>query len=122
MTKHHTGYSHYFIFDGVGAVDGEMHTDYESLLRAVGWHDMPDYVVKAFNAKTNEMADVTEAVAADWWQSGWNDSFEKVRAGKADFCFLARFFISEIEQFEAELIAQANAADRWHDEHMMAGA
>lgn len=116
MTKHHTAYPHYFIFDGVGAVDGEMFSDYESLLGSVGWHDMPDYVVKAFDTKTNEMADVTEAVAHDWWFSSWNDSFEKVRAGKSGFCFLARFFIREIEQFEAELHAEANAADRWHDE------
>lgn len=125
-----TTYTHWFIFDGVGAVDGEMYTDYQKLLMAVGWHDSADYVVCAFDIGIpgqlgswthkgeTQLVDVTKEVAQDWWESRWNDSFEKVRSGSADFCFLAKFFAYELEKFEGRLCAEANAADAWRDEHV----
>lgn len=120
MTTDHTAYSHWFIFDGVGAVDGEMFTDYQSLIRTVGYHDTPDYVVKAFDAKTNAMADVTELVAHDWWASMWNDTFDKVSAGSGDYCFLSRFYQRQVCDFEAQIYAAENAADAWRNNMMAA--
>ena len=127
MTKNAADYTHWFIFDGVGAVDGEIFNSYESLIRAAGWHDAADLVVCAFDIGSprmigdwtrkgeTQLVDVTKQVAADWWESLWNDTFEKVRAGSGDFCFLARFYTREIDAFEAEINAPANFADAWRD-------
>lgn len=132
MTKPAATYTHWFIFDGQHPVEGEFYMDYQKLLMAVGWHDSADYVVCAFDIGIpgqlgnwthkgeTQLVDVTKEVAADWWESRWNDSFEKARAGQADFCFLAKFFIKELEQFEGQLCAEANAADAWRDERLQA--
>lgn len=132
MSKTADSYTHWFIFDGVGAVDGEIYNKYESLLLAAGWHEKPDYVVCAFDIGTpgqlgnwthkgeTKLVDVTKEVAYDWWNSRWNDSFEKVRAGTGDFCFLAQPFIKEIEAFQAQHDAEATAADAWRDNRLQA--
>ncbi|KKC39546.1 hypothetical protein WH87_04980 [Devosia epidermidihirudinis] len=132
MTKPAATYTHWFIFDGVGAVDGEMFTDYQRLLMAVGWQDAADYVVCAFDLGLpgqlgnwthkgeTQLVDVTKEVAADWWESRWNDSFEKVRAGQADFCFLAQHHRKELDAFIADHFAVENAADAWRDERVAA--
>lgn len=120
MTKHQL----YFIFDGVGPVDGEFYT-YEKLIEILNFHTVgntqPDYQVFVFDPKAGAAKDITEAMAHDWWEAnGEAETYNSVLGG-SDVCWLAdRFFNRQVGAMEERIYARANAADRWHDEMAVA--
>lgn len=126
MTKTADSYTHWFIFDGHGPVDGEMYEKYDALLRSASWYSDPGYTILAFDTKAwaagvTQLVDVTREVARDWWDDeGCRDTMELVRAGDK-VSFLANEFRTEVEQMEAEINGDATRADQWRDERVQAG-
>jgi hypothetical protein len=91
----------FFIFDGVGPVDGEFYT-YAELLRIVGFHTskntQPDYEVRCFDPKAGTCIDVTIVIAADWWHSTGQAETANNIIGDGHVCWLAeRFFGHQVD-------------------------
>ncbi len=109
-------FTHWMIFDGVGAVDGVVYATYSELLSDVSYHDKLDYIVLGFNPKTMQMADVTEQVAKDWWKAnGQHDTFDAITGGEK-VCWLAHlYFRDAVNRFEQFVYASEIAADRHYD-------
>jgi len=103
-TEAQTARTYWFIFDGVGPADGEFHATKPSLFLSLSSETAPDIQVFEFTPSAGTCPDVSEAIAAEYWNAGGDlDAYERLGQGREPCGLFRRFYAPELEALSDQI-------------------